>query len=106
MSRLREKSIKLTGYLEKLLSLLSDEIHIFTPTDVQQRGSQLSITFKHCDIDSVHKILKENGVICDIRKPNVMRVAPAPLYNSYHDVWKFVTILKDILQGFHTVATR
>jgi len=45
----------------------------------------------------VHKTLSERGVVCDIREPDVMRVAPVPLYNTFKDVYKFVSILREIL---------
>ena len=70
---------------------------IFTPSNPEERGCQLSISFRH-DVEVVNKHLAAEGVICDVRKPDVMRVAPAPLYNSFTDVYRFVHILKDILE--------
>jgi len=103
MDRLRAKSLKLTGYLETLLlTELSDDVTIFTPSDPAQRGCQLSICFtKFSDIEAINKQLKAKGVIVDTRKPNVMRVAPAPLYNSFEDVWRFVHLLKETLRGLN-----
>lgn len=79
---------------------LHDIVQILTPSDPTKRGCQLSLAFKKegitCD-DVLHK-LGEHGVIGDVRKPNVIRIAPAPLYNSYQDVYEFVQILKLILQ--------
>ena len=49
----------------------------------------------------VHKTLSERGVVCDIREPDVMRVAPVPLYNTFKDVYKFVSILREILAWLH-----
>lgn len=104
MEQLRAKSVKLTGYLETLLrSELADDVTIFTPSDPAQRGCQLSICFTKCsDVESINKRLKTKGVIVDTRKPNVMRVAPAPLYNSFEDVWRFVHLLKETLRGLDT----
>lgn len=101
MDRLRAKSLKLTGYLETLIRAeLADDVTIFTPSDPAQRGCQLSICFTKCnDLEAVNKQLKAKGVIVDTRKPNVMRVAPAPLYNSFEDVWRFVHLLKETLRG-------
>jgi kynureninase len=48
-------------------------------------------------VDGVLKALNARGVMCDVRRPNVMRIAPTPLYNSFSDVFEFVTILKDAL---------
>eukprot|EP01038_Epipyxis_sp_PR26KG_P005695 gene5695-7861_t len=100
MEKLREKSIQLTGYLESLIrSELSSKIEIFTPSDPNQRGCQLSLSFIDLTegIEEIVEKLKSKGVICDSRKPNVMRVAPTPLYNTFTDVYRFVAIMKDIL---------
>jgi len=98
MSRLRAKSLLLTGLLEHLLlsEIPNGEVTIFTPSDPAQRGCQLSLTFRQ-DLDVVFKALQAAGVVCDVRKPNVMRVAPCPLYNSARDVFDFVNILKNAL---------
>ena len=94
---LRAKSETLTGYLEFLLDELdNDDIHIITPRNKQERGCQLSIQVKNAD-KALHTKLTQAGVISDWREPNVIRVAPAPLYNSYEDVFEFVTRLKSIL---------
>jgi kynureninase len=100
MDRLRRKSVLLTSYLEFLLHTVigHDRIEIFTPSDPEQRGCQLSISFlKGVESETVNKLLLASGVICDVRKPNVMRVAPAPLYNSFGDVYTFIQILKKSL---------
>lgn len=94
MPVLREKSLLLTGYLEHLLkNNLSEHVTIFTPEDPAQRGCQLSLSFK-CDLEKVFKHLQDAGVMCDIRKPDVMRIAPTPLYNSFKDVHDFVDLLR------------
>jgi kynureninase len=95
MPRLRAKSLRLTAYLERLVrSQLADSVRIITPTDPEQRGAQLSIVFtngvplrKMCD-----KLI-EQGVIVDIREPDVMRVAPAPIYNSFQDVYDIIELI-------------
>ena len=89
MQRLREKSIRLTGYLEFLLNLLNEDeqkLKIITPLDPDQRGCQLSIVMKK-NGKHVFDFLTENGVIADWREPNVIRVAPMPLYNSFQDIF-------------------
>jgi len=100
MERLRKRSLLLTGYLEALLTsqIPEGEVVIFTPTNAAERGCQLSLSFKK-DIDAVFNGLKAAGIMCDVRKPNVMRVAPAPLYNSAVDVFEFVSILKATLEA-------
>ena len=99
MSALRAKSLLLTGLLEHLLltEVPEGEVTIFTPSDPAQRGCQLSLSFRQ-DLDAVFSKLQAAGVVCDVRKPNVMRVAPAPLYNSAQDVFDFVQLLKGALK--------
>lgn len=97
MENLRAKSEKLTGYLEYLVNELNNEhISIITPSDPAQRGCQLSIQVKNAD-KKLHTQLTEAGVISDWREPDVIRVAPAPLYNSFEDVYEMVERLKKIL---------
>lgn len=94
MNKLRQKAISLTGYLEYLVNTLGDEvINIVTPADPQQRGSQLSIQVKNAD-KALFDSITEAGVIADWREPDVIRVAPVPMYNSYEDVYHFYNILK------------
>ncbi|WP_121908154.1 kynureninase [Ulvibacter antarcticus] len=94
---LRKKSVTLTGFLEFLIDDLKDDrISIITPRNPDERGCQLSIQVKSAD-KSLHTKLTEAGVISDWREPDVIRVAPAPLYNSYEDVFHFATRLKDTL---------
>jgi kynureninase len=98
MSKLREKSLRLTGYFEYLLNNLNDDrIGVITPLDPAQRGCQLSIQVKSAD-KKLHTYLTENGIITDWREPDVVRAAPVPLYNSFMDVYQFVQVLKIELQ--------
>lgn len=94
---LREKSVKLTGYLEFLIDGLNDDrITIITPRDPLSRGCQLSVQVKNAD-KNLHTKLTNAGVISDWREPDVIRVAPAPLYNSFEDVFLFANKLKEVL---------
>ncbi|MGW8123757.1 kynureninase [Roseivirga echinicomitans] len=96
IEKLRKKSIKLTGYLSFLIRQLAGDSGIFeiiTPSDPKQRGCQLSIFF-HKDGRRLFKALAAAGVIADWREPNVIRVAPVPLYNRFEDVYQFANILK------------
>ena len=77
-------------------SLGENTVKIVTPSDPAQRGSQLSIQVKNATKDVFNKIT-EGGVIADWREPDVIRVAPVPMYNSYEDVYNFYTILKNAL---------
>jgi kynureninase len=96
MEPLREKSLRLTGYLEWLLRReLGDAIEIFTPADPNRRGCQLSLRVKaSASGKTVFRKLEAAGVTCDWREPDVIRVAPVPLYNTYEEVWRFVEILR------------
>jgi kynureninase len=99
IQNLRSKSIKLTGYLEFLLSQLNEpRINIITPVDPSQRGCQLSIQVKEGN-KSIFNNLSANGVIVDWREPDVIRVAPAPIYNSFEDVHRFTQILEHCLKA-------
>ena len=92
-----KKSKTLTGYLEFLIKELNDDrINIITPENQEERGCQLSIQVKSANKE-LHTQLTKIGVISDWREPDVIRVAPAPLYNSYQDVFEFVQRLKKVL---------
>jgi kynureninase len=101
MGQIRSKSLLLTGYLEHLvLEGSTDEsrpFRIITPSDPGARGAQLSLLLKPGLLDRVAQSLEDAGIICDKRQPNVVRVAPAPLYNTFTEVWKFVEVLKGAL---------
>src|SRR6266480_4428701 len=93
MEPLRAKSMKLTGYLESLLTQIgSKKISVITPKDPDARGCQLSIV-AHEHPKELHNELIAAGVKCDFREPNVIRVAPTPLYNTFHEVWRFAQLL-------------
>src|SRR5262245_9077285 len=93
MEPLRAKSIKLTGYLEFLIEQIgSTKFSIITSSEVNARGAQLSIQ-AHEHPKQLHEELIAAGVKCDFREPNVIRVAPVPLYNTFHEVWRFAQIL-------------
>ena len=89
MHALREKSRTLTGYLRWLLEQGStDRFEIITPPDPDGQGCQLSILV-HDEPARRHETLVGQQMYCDFREPNVIRVAPAPLYNTFHEVWRF-----------------
>ncbi|MGB0770727.1 MAG: kynureninase [Flavobacteriaceae bacterium] len=98
MTALRQKSLKLTAYLEFLINELNHpHINIITPSNPNERGCQLSIQVKNAD-KTLHKQLIENHVITDWREPDVIRCAPVPFYNSFEDVFRMVEILKNLLK--------
>ncbi len=93
MSALRAKSERLTSYLCFLIDRLCGErIEIMTSREPEARGCQLSLTVKNRPKELLPALQRE-GVVCDFREPNVVRAAPVPLYNTYHDVWRFAQIL-------------
>ena len=97
IDKLRNKGIQLTAYLERLVtSLGEDVVDIITPKDLQQRGSQLSVRVKNAN-KKLFNTISDKGVIADWREPDVIRVAPVPLYNSYEDVFHFYSILKEAI---------
>jgi kynureninase len=90
MERLREKSIVLTSYMEFLLDQKrSENFSIITPREAKRRGAQLSICVPRKG-RAVCDRLTEEGVLCDWREPDILRVAPVPLYNGFADVYAFV----------------
>jgi kynureninase len=96
IKKLRAKSVLLTGYLENLLKSIpsySDYFTIITPGTSAERGCQLSLLMKK-NGKRVFNQLTKAGVIADWREPDVIRVAPVPLYNSFEDVFRFVEIFK------------
>jgi len=96
---LRGKSIQLSAYLrEILMQELADKISIITPSSDKASGAQLSIIVNTGDGKTVFDTIEAKGVTCDFRHPNVIRIAPVPLYNSYTDAYKFASILKEALQ--------
>ncbi|HEY1859679.1 MAG TPA: kynureninase [Gemmataceae bacterium] len=93
MPALRAKSERLTGYLQYLLDRIpAGRFEIVTPRDPAQRGCQLSI-LAHDRPRDLLRALDAAGAMCDFREPNVIRVAPVPLYNTFHEVWTFAQIL-------------
>ncbi|HXR89142.1 MAG TPA: kynureninase [Steroidobacteraceae bacterium] len=97
--RLREKSLALTGFLELLLEQLEPQVRIISPRDAAARGCQLSlrITGTPTRGKRVFDTLRERGVVCDWREPNVIRAAPVPLYNTFTDVFTFADELQRAL---------
>jgi kynureninase len=93
--RLRAKSIRLTGYLEFLLREIgSKKFTVITPCNPDERGCQLSI-LAHEHPKELFSKLQAADAKCDFREPNVIRVAPTPLYNTFHEVWRFAKILAE-----------
>ena len=102
MQPLRTKSLQLTAYLETLLLNMPGykrkSFDIITPKEKEQRGAQLSLKLQEGLLDVVMKELEDRSVVVDERRPDVVRVAPAPLYNSFGDVWEFVEAFGEALE--------
>lgn len=99
MGALRAKSERLTGYLESLiLGIPTSRVQIITPTNREARGCQLSLQVPR-DGQALFEALQSRGFVCDFRAPDVVRVAPAPLYNGFHEVWRFGVALGELLQA-------
>ena len=100
MDALRAKGDLLTGYLEFVILEVAKAtnvgLKIISPKDVASRGSQISMVLPK-DGKKVFDRLTESGVIADWREPDVIRLAPVPLYNSFMDVFYFGEILKSAL---------
>jgi len=99
MERLREKSKVLTAYLEFVLKTVQQrtgqKLTRITPEDPEQRGSQLSVIVEGYNRKLVHA-LYEQGVVVDWREPDVIRLAPVPLYNSFEDIYRLGQVLEKI----------
>jgi len=99
MQALRAKSVALTGFLEFVINTISEKhkakcaFEIITPKAVSERGAQLSILV-HGQGKELFDKLSNLGVVADWREPNVIRIAPAPLYNSFMDVYRFGVALE------------
>ena len=92
----------MTGYLEFLIQEISGEsgiLEIITPENPSERGCQLSLLI-HQGGKAVFDEWYQHGVVGDWRNPNVIRLAPAPLYNSFMDVFRFAKILEQSLNKF------
>lgn len=99
MTTLRSRSERLTAYLEALLmAVLPDRVEQLTPSEPDRRGCQLSLRIRSGDGRAVFDRITAEGVVCDWREPDVIRVAPVPLYNTHVDCWRFVSLLADALE--------
>ncbi|MDN5201521.1 kynureninase [Fulvivirgaceae bacterium BMA10] len=105
MESLRKKSILLTNYTEFLINDLgipNDILEIITPQNPEERGCQLSLLIKKKGIE-VFEMLTKKGIIADWREPDVIRIAPVPLYNSFLDVYEFSESLETALDSLKLV---
>jgi kynureninase len=106
-ARLREKSLKLTGYLEWILceaiGCHDMGLDIISPSNPEERGCQLSL-YVNRGGKQVFEQISLAGVIGDWREPNVIRIAPTPMYNSFTDVYRFGQILEHALESVNQIT--
>ena len=88
---LRERSIRLTGYLEGLIDALVPDATSITPRDPAQRGAQLSLRLP--DARRRLEAIEARDIVADFREPDLIRLAPIPSYNTFHDAWRAVQAL-------------
>ena len=106
MYELRNKSLELTQFLQDLLSRNlkipfkeGGPYRIITPLSPDERGAQLSVQLQPGQLPKVMASLEDVGIVLDERKPDVIRIAPTPLYNTFEDVWNFVNYFKIVCAG-------
>jgi kynureninase len=110
ITALRAKSLAQTDYLVRLLEEtgLTARPYSFTvgtPRPAERRGGHLAV--EHDEAPRIARALKARGIVPDFRAPNVIRLAPAPLYTSYHELWQTVQALREIVDsGEHLHLTR
>ncbi len=96
---IRRKSLKMTAYLmylvDETLSRSPYDFAIGTPREAHRRGGHVAV--EHEEGMRISEALRERGVVPDYRPPDIIRVAPTPLYNTYHEAWKFVQHLREVI---------
>ena len=103
MEKLHEKRKSLSAYLHFILNDINAHqskkiIEVITPSNENERGCQVSMLMPERGKEIFDALIKQ-GVVADWREPNVIRVAPVPLYNSFEDVWRFGNIIQSILKN-------
>lgn len=93
MAALRERSVALTAYLETTIDALVADAQILTPRDPTERGAQLSVRLP--DAPARLAAIEALDVVADFREPDIVRLAPVPLYSTYHDAWRAARALAD-----------
>jgi kynureninase len=95
---IRKKSLRMTSYFMFLVDELLSEygFTIGTPREYKRRGGHVAL--EHKEGFRINEALKHKNIIPDFRPPNIIRIAPIPLYNTYHEIWEIVQCLKEILE--------
>ncbi len=95
MPALRARSLQLTEYMRELITALDTQnrVHVITPSESARHGAQLSIRVPVEPLSLIERMYEKHGVLGDARHPDIIRLAPAPMYNTFHDVWRAITAL-------------
>ncbi len=95
MPALRARSLQLTEYMRELITALDTQnrVHVITPSESARHGAQLSIRVSVEPVSLIERMYEKHGVLGDARHPDIIRLAPAPMYNTFHDVWRAITAL-------------
>ena len=95
MPAIRARSLQLTQYMRQLVAALDaqDRVHVITPSDPDRHGAQLSIRVPVEPFALIERMYQNHGVLGDARNPDIIRLAPIPMYNTFHDVWRAITAL-------------
>ena len=93
MPALRERSVRLTGYLRGLLESIADDAGLALVTPADQQGAQISVRVPGDAAELTERLAENWGVVADDRRPDIVRLAPAPLYCTFHDCWRAVDAL-------------
>jgi kynureninase len=95
MPAIRARCLQLTRYMRQLISALDTQnrVHVITPSDPDRHGAQLSIRVPTEPFALIERMYQNYGVLGDARNPDIIRLAPIPMYNTFHDVWRAITAL-------------
>ncbi len=95
MPALRARSLQLTEYMRELITALDTQnrVHVITPSESTRHGAQLSIRVSVEPVSLIERMYEKHGVLGDARHPDIIRLAPVPMYNTFHDVWRAITAL-------------
>jgi kynureninase len=105
IDRIRQKSLRMTGYLMYLADTLLSEppygFRVLTPRDESRRGGHVALVRDDHSLQ-IKEALGPRGVVADFRPPDVIRIAPSPLYSTYHEIWTVVSHVREIIdRGEH-----
>ncbi len=98
ISKIRQKSLQLTDYMIFLVDneLAQFAFEVGTPREARRRGGHVAL--KHANAVQINEALKAKGIVSDFRLPNIIRLAPVALYNTFYNVWQVIATIKEIMQ--------